>query len=199
MKIKTAVYVKSAALASQFIEDNLCKIALVGRSNVGKSSFINSLVNRRKLAHTSSSPGKTQTANYYLINDLFYLVDLPGYGYAKRDKTTRAAFGKLIENYLLQFRPQVVMQLIDCRHNPTENDKMMYEWLTYHFYTPYILLTKADKISKNQMNKALKTAKEYFPDTPHSPILYSAQSGQGKEEVLRLLYSLTAANQSNES
>lgn len=199
MKIKTAVYVKSAALASQFIEDNLYKIALVGRSNVGKSSFINSLVNRRKLAHTSSSPGKTQTANYYLINDLFYLVDLPGYGYAKRDKTTRAAFGKLIENYLLQFRPQAVMQLIDCRHDPTENDKMMYEWLTYHFHTPYILLTKADKISKNQMSKALKTAKEYFPDTPHSPILYSAQSGQGKEEVLRLLHSLTAANQSNES
>lgn len=197
MRIKTAVYVKSAALSSQFIEDNLYKIALVGRSNVGKSSFINSLVNRKKLAHTSSSPGKTQTANYYLINDRFYLVDMPGYGYAKRDKTTRAAFGKLIETYLLNYRPQAVMLLIDSRHEPTQNDQAMYEWLLYQFYKPYIVLTKTDKISKNQMAKALKTAKEYFADAPAPPILYSAQTAMGKEEVLALLEQLTTVDASS--
>jgi GTP-binding protein len=187
MKIKKAVYIKSAVLQNQFIKDEKDQIVLLGRSNVGKSSFINSLVNMKKLAYASSSPGKTQTANYYLINERFYIVDMPGYGYAKTSKTKKAQFGSLIEYYLLNFNPKALLLLTDIRHAPTQNDCLMYDWLVYHGYKPYIVLTKADKISNNEKVKSLKRAKQIFPDLLHEPIIYSSQNNLGRDEILFLI------------
>jgi GTP-binding protein len=187
MKIKKAAYIKSAALQDQFLRDEKDQIVLLGRSNVGKSSFINSLVNMKKLAYASSSPGKTQTANYYLINELFYIVDMPGYGYAKTSKTKKAQFGNLIEYYLLNFNPKAVILLVDIRHAPTQNDCLMYDWLVYHSYKPYIVLTKADKISNNEKITNLRRTKQTFPALHHEPIIYSSQSNLGRDKILKLM------------
>ncbi|MEL7569081.1 MAG: ribosome biogenesis GTP-binding protein YihA/YsxC [Eubacteriaceae bacterium] len=187
MKIKKAAYIKSAALKDQYINDEQPQIVLLGRSNVGKSSFINSLVNMKKLARASSEPGKTQTANYYLINDTFYIVDMPGYGYAKTSKKTKAKFGGIIEYYLLNYHPSAVMLLVDIRHEPTENDILMYEWLKYNGYEPYIILTKADKISKNEIAVNAKKAKQKFNDLIYEPIIYSSHNNLGREHTLNIL------------
>lgn len=184
MKIKKAAFIKSAALKDQYINDDKPQIVLLGRSNVGKSSFINSLVNMKKLARASSEPGKTQTANYYLINDMFYIVDMPGYGYAKTSKKIKAKFGGIIESYLLNYHPVAVMLLTDIRHEPTENDILMYEWLKYNGYEPYIILTKADKISKNETTINSKKAKQVFSDLQYEPVIYSSHNNMGREQTL---------------
>lgn len=187
MKIKKAAFIKSAALKDQYINDEQPQIVLLGRSNVGKSSFINSLVNMKKLARASSEPGKTQTANYYLINDTFYIVDMPGYGYAKTSKKTKATFGGIIEYYLLNYHPFAVMLLVDIRHQPTENDILMYEWLKYNGYAPYIILTKADKISRNEIAINTKKAKQIFADMTYEPIIYSSHNNTGREQILSII------------
>jgi GTP-binding protein len=187
MKIKKAAFVKSAVLKDQFINDGKARIVLLGRSNVGKSSFINSLVNMNKLAHTSSAPGKTQTANYYLINDSFYIVDMPGYGYAKTSRKTKARFGDIIEYYLRNFSPEAVMLLVDIRHEPTENDVLMYEWLKHYNYSTYIILTKADKLSRNQIALNLKKINRFFDSLAYEPIIYSSRDNTGREQVLSAL------------
>lgn len=161
MKIKTAEIVMSAVKPEQYPEGNLPEIAMVGRSNVGKSSAINTLLGRRKLARVSSSPGKTRTINFYLINNEFYLVDLPGYGYARTSKPERASWGKMIETYLsTRENLQEVVQLVDIRHEPSKDDQLMYDWLKHFGYGSLVLATKLDKIKRSQYQKHIKRIRE---------------------------------------
>lgn len=161
MKIKTAEIVISAVKPEQYPEGDLPEIAMVGRSNVGKSSAINTLLGRKKLARVSSSPGKTRTINFYLINNAFYLVDLPGYGYAKTSKPERAAWGKMIETYLsTRENLQEVIQLVDIRHNPSKDDQLMYNWLKHFGFGSLVLATKLDKIKRSQYQKHIKNIRD---------------------------------------
>lgn len=172
MKIKSAEMVISAVSPKQYPEAALPEIALVGRSNVGKSSTINSLLRRKNLARVSSSPGKTRTINFYLINQEFHLVDLPGYGYAKVSKTERASWGKIIETYLSsRSNLREVVLLVDIRHAPTEDDRLMYRWIKHYGYGTIVVATKADKISRNQYPKHFKVIREALEMAPEDRIL----------------------------
>lgn len=155
MNVNSAEIVISAVEPKQYPQDDLSEIVLLGRSNVGKSSFINTLIRRKGLARTSSQPGKTQTMNFYKINETFFFVDMPGYGYAKASKKEREKWGKMIETYLLK-RDNIclVFLLVDSRHEPTEDDHLMKDWLCYYGRDPIIIGTKADKISKTRQKKA---------------------------------------------
>ena len=151
MIIRSVEFVTSAVHKEGYPIDNLPEIVLSGRSNVGKSSFINSLLNRKNLAHTSSRPGKTQTLDFFLINEDFYFVDVPGYGYAKVSKTAREQFGQMIEEYLLnRSNLRLVILLIDFRHNPTQDDILMYNFLKSYHIPCLVVGTKSDKITKNR-------------------------------------------------
>ncbi|NDI36709.1 ribosome biogenesis GTP-binding protein YihA/YsxC [Chengkuizengella sediminis] len=189
MKVNQAEFIISAVGPDQYPEDGLPEIALAGRSNVGKSSLINKMINRKNLARTSSQPGKTQTLNYYRINTDLYFVDLPGYGYAKVSKSRRQEWGEMIERYLLE-REQLkaVLQIIDLRHPPTKDDIAMYEWLVYQQIPRIIITTKADKISKNKRNKHLKVIKDTLNLEKEDPILlFSSEEGLGKDELWGLI------------
>ena len=147
-------------ITSKLPENKLPEVAFAGKSNVGKSSLINGLVNRKALARTSQSPGKTQTINFYNLNGELYLVDLPGYGYAKVSQEIKEKWGKLIERYLHNSRQlKAVFLLLDIRHEPSANDKSMYDWICYQGYSPIIIATKLDKISRGQVQKHLKDRK----------------------------------------
>lgn len=165
------------------------EVAFAGKSNVGKSSLINALMNRKALARTSAQPGKTQTINFYNINDAMYLVDLPGYGYAKVSEQEKAKWGKMIENYLHSSRQlKAVFLLIDIRHEPSGNDKMMYEWICNQGYEPVIIATKLDKINRSQVQKHVKMIKEGLQVVKGTIVIpYSAQTKQGREEIYDLL------------
>lgn len=156
MIIKSSSYAVSAVKESQYPKDDLPEIALAGRSNVGKSSLINTLLKRKNLARTSSQPGKTQTLNFYLVNDEFYLVDVPGYGYAKVSQKRRQEFGEMIQDYL-ETRPNLkgLIILIDSRHEPTKDDIAMYEYAQYLNIPILVVCTKMDKIKKSQTNKVM--------------------------------------------
>ena len=175
------------------IPDNLFpEFAFAGKSNVGKSSLINGLMNRKSYARTSAEPGKTQTINYYLINKSFYFVDLPGYGYAKVSESTKQKWGKMVENYLHNSKQlKQIFLLIDIRHDPSANDKMMYDWICYQGLTPIIIATKADKIKKSQLEKHINMIKEGL-GMPEDGIImpYSALSKYGREEIYDLLESM---------
>ena len=160
-------------------------VSIVGRPNVGKSSLINALMNRKALARTSSQPGKTQTINFYNINDEMYLVDLPGYGYAKVSEQEKAQWGKLIERYLhTSGQLRAVFLLIDIRHKPSGNDKMMYEWIVSQGFHPVIIATKLDKIKRSQIQKSVKMVKEGLNVKPGTKIIpYSALTKQGRDEI----------------
>lgn len=157
MLIKQSEFITSAAKPNQYPTDNRPEIAFVGRSNVGKSSIINSLTNRRSLAKVSSTPGKTRLVNFFLINNKFYLVDLPGYGYAKVSKAEKESWGKIIENYLLN-RPVLkkVVLLVDSRHKPSDDDILMYNWIKHYNYNTVIIATKKDKLKKVKLQKMKK-------------------------------------------
>ncbi|ALJ23634.1 GTP-binding protein [Lactobacillus gallinarum] len=161
MIIKSSNYAVSAVREDQYPKDNLPEIALSGRSNVGKSSLINTLLNRKNLARTSSQPGKTQTLNFYLINDEFYLVDVPGYGYARVSQKKRQEFGEMIQDYL-ETRPNLkgLVILIDCRHEPTKDDIAMYNYAQYLNLPILVVCTKIDKIKKSQVNKVMSRLKK---------------------------------------
>lgn len=191
MKITNAQFIISAASKEQFPEGTLPEIALAGRSNVGKSSFINKLINRKNLARTSSKPGKTQTLNYYLINERFYFVDVPGYGYAQVSKKEREAWGKLIENYLMERKQlKCVVLIIDIRHAPTADDAMMFDFLKYYQIPTLIIATKADKIPKGKWAKHVKVIKETLKaEEKDKIIVFSAETGIGKDEVWKELSS----------
>jgi GTP-binding protein len=169
--------------------DGLPEIAIVGRSNVGKSSLINKLANRKGLAKSSSTPGKTRTINYYKMNRQWYLVDLPGYGYARVSKTERARWGKLIEQYLLKRQTlRGVILLVDIRHAPSENDVLMKEWLSHNQIPHLVVATKSDKISRGVRQKHLNIIKkELNLPADDIPLCFSSQTGEGAEALLTLL------------
>ena len=169
------------------------EVAFAGKSNVGKSSLINGLMNRKSLARTSAQPGKTQTINFYNINDAMYLVDLPGYGYAKVSQSEKEKWGKMIERYLHTSKNlKAVFLLIDIRHEPSSNDVMMYEWILNNGFEPIIIATKADKIKRSQLQKYLKMVKDGLKLRPGGKILpYSALTKQGREEIWTLIDELT--------
>ncbi|MFV8828727.1 ribosome biogenesis GTP-binding protein YihA/YsxC [Alkalihalobacterium sp. APHAB7] len=185
MKVTKAELGTVAVKPEQYPTTGLPEFGLAGRSNVGKSSFINKMLNRKKLARTSQRPGKTQTLNFYLINEMLYFVDVPGYGFAKVSKTEREAWGKMIETYI-QNRDQLkaVLQIIDIRHEPSKDDRAMYEWLK-HYEIPVILIaTKADKIPKGKWDKHCKIIREVLNKDKEDPlIVFSAETAQGKEEA----------------
>ena len=157
------------------------EVAFAGKSNVGKSSLINALMNRKSFARTSATPGKTQTINFYNINDIMYLVDLPGYGYAKVSEKEKIQWGKLIERYLHSSKQlKAVFLLIDIRHDPSANDKMMYEWIVSQGYNPIIIATKLDKLKRSQVAKL-----DLVPGTQIIP--FSSVSKQGREEIWELV------------
>ena len=181
-------------ITSKLPENTLPEIAFAGKSNVGKSSLINALMNRKSYARTSATPGKTQTINYYNINDAMYLVDLPGYGYAKVSENEKIAWGKMIERYLNQSKQlKAVFLLIDIRHDPSANDKMMYHWIVEQGFQPIIIATKLDKIKRSQVQKqvkAVKTGLDLLPGTIVVP--FSAETKQGRDDIWNLMDSIVA-------
>lgn len=182
MKITSAEFVKSAFNKSHWLDDGRPEIAFLGRSNVGKSSLINSLLLRKGLARTSNTPGRTQSINFFLINESFYFADLPGYGYARVSKTMRQDWGKMAEEYLAERRELVLcVQLIDARHEPTTLDRQLNEWLNFNNRPRVTVATKADKLSKNVLRKSLKKAESILSNTKITP--FSSQSGLGRDDL----------------
>jgi GTP-binding protein len=184
MKITSAEFIKSAFEKAHWTTDSRPEISFLGRSNVGKSSLINSLLQRKGLARTSNTPGRTQSINFFLVNDSFYFVDLPGYGYAKVPKTMRADWGKMAEEYLAQRDElRLSIQLIDSRHKPTELDRQLNEWLLFHQKPHIVVATKADKLSSNKLRKSLSEIEEVLPES--KIIAYSSATGKGRDAVWR--------------
>ena len=192
MKIKSIELETVVGITSKLPENTLPEIAFAGKSNVGKSSLINALVNRKALARTSSEPGKTQTINFYNLNKEMYLVDLPGYGYAKTSQETREKWGRMIENYLHSSKQlKAVFLLIDIRHAPGENDKIMYQWVTHNGFTPIIICTKADKISKGAIQKNLKVIREGLRCPSNITMIpFSAPAKTGIDEIHAIMESV---------
>lgn len=189
MKIISAEYLISAVGPKQYPEDGFAEIAFIGRSNVGKSSLINALLNRKALARTSAKPGKTQCINFFNINKEFFFVDLPGYGYAKVSKESRATWGKMIEAYLKERdKLELIVLLVDLRHSPSQDDVYMYNWIK-HFERPVVVVaTKADKISRGQRAKHVKEVKEKLQLHPGDKIItFSSETKDGKEELWQYL------------
>ncbi len=185
MIIKNVSLETVCGITSKLPENTMPEIAFAGKSNVGKSSLINALMNRKSLARTSAQPGKTQTINFYNINDAMYLVDLPGYGYAKVTQEVKEQWGRLIERYLHGSKQlRAVFLLIDIRHEPSANDKRMYEWIVYNGYDPIIIATKLDKINRSQIQKHLKMVRTGLNVKPKTAVLpFSALTKQGREEI----------------
>ena len=189
MVIKKVELETVCGYTSKLPDNDKPEIAFAGKSNVGKSSLINSLMNRKSLARISSQPGKTQTINFYNINDAMYLTDLPGYGYAKVSQKEKEKWGKMIENYLNNSKQlRAVFLLIDIRHDPSANDKMMYEWMVYQGFHPIIVATKMDKIKRSQLQKQIKAVKVGLAVEPDTIIIpFSAVTKQGREEIWDLM------------
>ena len=201
MVIKSVNLETVCGITSTFPENEHFEVAFAGKSNVGKSSLINALMNRKSLARTSSQPGKTQTINFYNINDAMYLVDLPGYGYANANMEIKAKWGKMIERYLhTSTKLKAVFLLIDIRHEPSENDCLMYEWMVEQGFAPIIIATKMDKISRGAVQKHLTMIKKKLnvePDTIMIP--FSAETKQGRDEIWELVDSLVLPEEHTDS
>ena len=189
MVIKKINLESGCGITSVLPENDKPEIAFAGKSNVGKSSLINALMNRKSYARISATPGKTQTINFYNINDEMYLVDLPGYGYAKVSEQEKAQWGKLIERYLhTSGQLRAVFLLIDIRHAPSANDKMMYHWIVEQGYQPIIIATKLDKIKRSQVQKCIKILKEGLELVPGTKVIpFSSQTKQGRDEIWDLI------------
>ncbi|AZN42309.1 ribosome biogenesis GTP-binding protein YihA/YsxC [Paenibacillus albus] len=189
MKITNVEFVISAVRPDQYPVDALPEFALAGRSNVGKSSLINKMINRKGLARTSAQPGKTQQLNYYRVNERVYLVDFPGYGYAKVSKVQRQQFGTMIETFLNDREPlRMVLLIIDIRHEPSKDDILMYDWLKHYEIPVCIVTTKADKIPKSKWDKhvkMIKTSLSFHPADRH--VLFSSETGLGRDELWALI------------
>lgn len=178
-----------AVKKEQYPNDSKPEIAFVGKSNVGKSSLINTMVNRKSLARTSQNPGKTRTINFYNIENLFYFVDLPGYGYAKAPKTEIVKWGKMIESYLLKRNElKAIIMLVDIRHDPSENDKMMYDWLKHYGHKIILVATKSDKLKRSQVNKYLSNIRKGLNlENEDKVIPFSSLKRIGIEELWNII------------
>ncbi len=189
MKIDSVSLKTVAVRMSQYPDDQKPEFLLVGRSNVGKSSFINTMVSRKNLARTSSTPGKTQTLNFYLINEKYYLVDVPGYGYAMVNKDTQKKFGLMIEEYLINRKNlKRVFLLVDYRHKPTEDDLLMFNFMKYYKLDVTIVATKYDKVKQSDRSKVEKSLNESFELGENDNIVYfSSVTRKGKEEILNII------------
>ncbi len=195
MHIRNAELETVCGVTSRLPANRQPEFAFAGRSNVGKSSLINALVNRKALARASSQPGKTQTINFYHLNDAFYFVDLPGYGYAKTSQELRARWGAMIERYLTtSSQLKLVFLLVDIRHEPSAKDKEMYRWIVYQGFRPIVIATKLDKINRSQLakqKKLIRTALEM--QTEDLLIPFSSETKQGKEELWEIIHPFVAA------
>lgn len=189
MVIKSVNLETVCGITSKIPQNILPEVAFAGKSNVGKSSLINGLMNRKSLARTSSSPGKTQTINYYNINNEMYFVDLPGYGYATANEKVKAQWGKMIEDYLHQSKKiRAVFLLVDIRHAPSENDRIMYDWILNRGYQPVIIATKLDKVKRSQVDRQIKLICDTLDVVDDTVVIpYSSLSKQGREEIYELL------------
>lgn len=187
-------------ITSTLPENTLPEFAFAGKSNVGKSSLINALINRKSLARTSAQPGKTQTINFYNVEDALYFVDLPGYGYAKVSQEIKEKWGKMIERYLQKSKQlKLVFLLIDIRHEPSANDKNMYEWIEYNGFEPIIIATKLDKINRSQVQKHIKMLRTGLGLKKETILIpFSSETKQGKEEVWNIIDSYLSAGQDGE-
>ena len=192
MIIRKAELETVCGITSILPENLLPEFAFAGKSNVGKSSLINGLLNRRALARTSSQPGKTQTINFYNVNDDLYFVDLPGYGYAKVSVEVKAKWGKMIERYLKKSKMlKCIFLLIDIRHDPSANDKLMYDWIVSNGYKPVIIATKLDKLKRSQIQKHVKMVREGLGLAKEDILIpFSAETKQGRDEIWALIESL---------
>ncbi len=189
MKMKEVTLETVCGITSKLPDHTLPEVAFAGKSNVGKSSLINAIMNRKSLARTSSQPGKTQTINFYLINQDLYLVDLPGYGFAKVSEDVRKKWGKMIENYLYN-RPQLkkIFLLIDIRHEPGANDRNMYQWIVSQGYEPIIIATKLDKLKRSQVQKQVSVVRKGLGMKENDILIpFSSVTKQGREEILDLM------------
>lgn len=200
MVIKNVELETVCGITSTLPDNTLPEVAFAGKSNVGKSSLINGLMNRKSLARTSAQPGKTQTINFYNINQAMYLVDLPGYGYAKVSESEKQKWGVMIENYLHTSKQlRAVFLLIDIRHDPSANDKTMYDWMVYQGFEPIIIATKLDKIKRSQVQKnikAIRTGLDVRSGTKIFP--FSAETKQGRDEIWDYIDSLVLEQESDE-
>lgn len=189
MVIKNVSLETVIGVTSKVPQNNLPEIAFAGKSNVGKSSLINALMNRKSLARTSSQPGKTQTINFYNINNELYFVDLPGYGYAKVSQQEKEKWGKMVERYLHQSKVlRAVFLLIDIRHDPSANDRIMYDWILSNGFHPIVIATKSDKINRSQLQKHIKAVRQGLGvDKDTIVIPFSAQTKQGRDEIYELI------------
>ena len=189
MVIKSVNLETVCGITSTLPQNDKIEVAFAGKSNVGKSSLINALLNRKSLARVSATPGKTQTINFYNINEEMYLVDLPGYGYAKVSEQEKIQWGKLIERYLNKSQQlKAVFLLVDIRHAPSANDAMMYEWIVSQGYHPIIIATKLDKIKRSQIAKNVKLLKEGLHLVPGTKVIpFSSETKQGRDEVWELI------------
>lgn len=195
MHIKNVNLETVCGITSKIPENDKMEIAFAGKSNVGKSSLINTLMNRKSYARTSQQPGKTQTINFYNINEEFYFVDLPGYGYAKISQSIKEKWGKMIENYLLKSKKlRIIFLLIDIRHEPSKNDVNMYQWITHYGFNPIIIATKSDKISRGQLQKHIAVIRKTLDCVEGTPIIpFSSLKKSGKEEVWEYIEASLAA------
>ena len=184
-----AEFIRSAAKPADFPRDGLPQVVFAGRSNVGKSSAINRLLNRKNFARVGSAPGKTTHINYFLIDKKLYLVDLPGYGYAAANVEIKAQWGQMIERYLHSSRQlKAVFLLVDIRHEPSGNDKIMYDWILHQGFEPVIIATKLDKIKRSQIQKQIGLIRQGLDAAENTAVIpYSAQTKQGREEIYTLL------------
>lgn len=197
MKIKKSEFVTSAVTKDQYPDDLLPEIAMAGRSNVGKSSIINMLINRKNLARTSSTPGKTQLVNFYDIDNKFRLVDLPGYGYARVSKEQKKTWGKIIETYLRERKTLVeVIQLVDIRHKPTQEDKDMYRWIKSFGFNGIVIATKYDKVKKSQLKEHLDIIRKELEMEPEDVLVTtSTMTRKGKYEIWEMFNELFEVNE----
>ena len=195
MHIKQAVLETVCGITSVLPKNDLPEIAFLGKSNVGKSSLINTLMQRKSLARTSQAPGKTQTINYYKVNDSLYFVDLPGYGYAKVSQELRQKWGKMIERYITTSPTlKLICLLVDIRHEPTENDRLMYDWIKYHGYKVLLILTKADKLKRSVLNKHIKMIEKALKVANEDMIVaFSSETKQGREEVYEIIDNMSVS------
>lgn len=190
MEIKKADFVKSAVYPKDYPEKTKIELAFVGKSNVGKSSLINSLTNRRKLAKTSKTPGRTQLINFFLINDEFHLVDLPGYGFAKIAKVVKDTWGKIIEDYLTSEREKLVFVLLDIRRTLSEEDANLLHWLEHYNIEYKIIFTKTDKLSNNERFRQLKEIRKKMEFSNEDVLFYSSVTRKGRDELLEFIESI---------